>query len=431
MNGSISYTLDAPAITDVLGFECAGIASDIRGKGDDRLDLCLIYSPMPCVGAGVFTTNDLKAPPVILSQENLSKQSHIQAIIANSGNANACTGKLGYENAKRMTSKTAKLLGLKEEMVLVASTGKIGISLPVEKIERGIEKAVIAKSRESAACEKAIQSILTSDTSEKSVTARITWQGQTITIGAIAKGAGMIQPNMATMLAFLLTDAAIEQSLLQSLLSKAVAKTFNTITVDGDMSTNDTVLIMANGASGVKVPKSDEEPLYSLFEEAITQVCSVLAEKIVGDGERITKVIEVNVEGARKDADAEAVARAIGNSLLIKASWYGGDPNWGRLVDAAGYAGVGIRESALDIDYATRLVPDFLAENLGISPDQPYERVVVLKKGEPHHQNKPLWKKLVGQKQFAIHLNLNSGEGHFRLLTTDLTEEYVNFNTRD
>ncbi|MDP4693379.1 MAG: bifunctional ornithine acetyltransferase/N-acetylglutamate synthase, partial [Opitutales bacterium] len=252
---------------------------------------------------------------------------------------------------------------------------------------------------------KSADAILTSDTRRKVATARFEFEGKTITVAGIAKGAGMIEPNMATMLAFLVTDLEADNKTLKNTLVQACNKTFNRISIDGDMSTNDTVLLLANGKTGL-VPNENAN-LLQAFRDAVYLVCDNLAEKIVGDGEKITKLVELIVEGCKSEADAEKVARAVGNSLLVKTSWYGSDPNWGRLADAAGYARVGLKEEIFDIHYND--VPALLS-------------------GKPQDSNLSKWKEIVSKKRFRIILNLNQGEGTFRLLTSDLSEAYVNFN---
>ena len=249
------------------------------------------------------------------------------------------------------------------------------------------------------------KAILTSDTRPKISSVQFDHDGKTVTVGGIAKGAGTIEPNMATMLAFVATDLKASNEVLKKCLSEAVGSSFNSITIDGDMSTNDTI-VLANGESGVVLRDSDEG-LLKKFQRALTIVCRSLAAKIVGDGEKITKVVELLINGAKTDEAAEKVARCIGNSLLVKTSWFGNDPNWGRLVDAAGYARTGIVEEKLDISY---------------------EDIPVLIDGTPIYDNKAKWKEVVSRDRFSILINLNLGEGEYTLLTTDLSEAYVNFN---
>jgi glutamate N-acetyltransferase/amino-acid N-acetyltransferase len=404
----LTVTPDTAGITDVPGFEAAGVACDIRQKNDlKRLDLALVYSLRPCTAAGAFTKNLLKAAPVLLDQKHLADGGPYHGIVANSGNANACTGAEGLRDALAMAQRAASALNQKPAAFLVCSTGRIGQPMPMDRVVKGIERAVSDKGRTPAHGRKAAEAVLTSDTRPKTVTVTFVYDGKKHTVAGFAKGAGMIQPNMATMLAFLATDFSVPRSFLQKTLSEAVTGTFNCITVDGDMSTNDTVLLLANGHSGVSVGDKSPRELRVLFAEAVWKACEVLADKIVSDGEKITRVVEVKVSGAASAADAEKVARAIGNSLLVKSSWYGGDPNWGRLADAAGYAGAKLVEAKLDILYN----------------DTP-----AMTAGRPHPELKPKWKEIVKARRFTVTLNLHLGKATFRLLATDLTEGYVSYN---
>jgi glutamate N-acetyltransferase/amino-acid N-acetyltransferase len=404
----LTVTPDTPGITDVPGFEAAGVASDIRQKNDlKRLDLALVYSLRPCTAAGTFTKNAVKAAPVLLCQKHLAEGGPFHGIIANSGNANACTGAEGLRDAQAMAQRAASALNQKPTGFFVCSTGRIGQPLPMDRVTKGLERAVTEKGRTPAHGKKAADAILTSDTKAKTVTVTFTYDGKKHTVAGFAKGAGMIQPNMATMLAFLATDFSVPRSFLQKTLSDAVTGTFNCITVDGDMSTNDTVLMLANGHSGVSVGDKSPRELRVLFAEAVWKACEVLADKIVSDGEKITKVIELKVLGAASAEDAEKVARAIGNSLLVKSSWCGEDPNWGRLADAAGYSGAKLIEAKLDILYN----------------DTP-----ALTAGKPHPELKPKWKEIVKARRFTVTVNLHLGKASFRLLATDLTEAYVTYN---
>ncbi len=395
-------------LTDVKGFFCAGTGCDIRNKNNpDRLDLALVYSKTPCTAAGVFTTNDVKAAPVIVDQKHLkASRNAMHAIIGNSGNANACTGPQGITDVHATAEAAAKYLGVKPEQVFVCSTGRIGDFLPMPKITAGLERLCKTYSADSEQGRKAAEAILTSDTKSKTVTVTVALGSESITIAGIAKGAGMIQPNMATMLAFIATDAKISSDLLQKLLSAAVDESFNAISVDGDMSTNDTVLVLANGASGIAV--SEQQVEYgNAFFEGLRNVCQILADKMVSDGERITKVVELLIENAPSRHAAEAVARAIANSLLVKCSWYGEDPNWGRLADSAGYARVGTVMEKMDIYY---------------------NEVPAVLQGVPQAHLKEQWKTVVKNRRFTIRMNLNIGSANYRFLTTDLSEGYVNFN---
>ena len=398
---------DTEGLTEARGFFCSGVHCDVRGKRNGRLDLGIVYSKRPCSAAGVFTTNDVKAAPVLYGQAILSKGGKkFHAVVANSGNANACTGKQGETDVHTMASETARQLDLEPEQVFVCSTGRIGEPLPMSRITAGIHDAAQDLKDEVDGGPAFQRAILTSDTTTKSCLAEFDAPEGTVHVTGVAKGSGMIEPNMATMLAFLTTDAGISPKLLQQLLSDATAKTFNRITIDGDMSTNDTVLVLANGFSGITISEKDPNAL-NAFREAVEKVCSCLARKMVGDGEKVTKLVELIIEGAPDEATAEKVARAIANSLLVKTSWYGSDPNWGRIVDAAGYAKVGVDFEKMEVFYG---------------------EVGVLQEGKPLLRNKDKWKEVVSGKQFTIRLNLNLGQGSFRLLTSDLSEAYVDFN---
>lgn len=404
---SIEFIDDSPGLSDVPGFRVGAAACDIRSKANGRLDLALVVADRPCAAAGVFTTNDVKAAPVRLCQRLLASGGSVRGIVGNSGNANACTSVQGDADAAETARLAAAALGAPSDVFLVCSTGRIGELLPMAKVAAGVAEAAGRLSRDSAEGRRAAEAILTSDTRPKACTARFVHGGRTVTVSGIAKGAGMIEPNMATMLAFVCTDAEAAPEFLKEALRAASDGSFNCVSVDGDMSTNDTVLLLASGASGVKVGPEGEPAATALFREALGRVCFALAEKIVGDGEKITKVVSVEVEGARSRADAEKVARAVGNSLLVKSSWFGEDPNWGRLADAAGYARTGLDEAKLDIHYGD--VPAVLA-------------------GRPLPENKPRWKEVVKAARFTVRIGLGLGDGRFRLLASDLTDGYVNYN---
>ena len=380
---------------------------DVKGKRDGKLDLGIIYSKKPCSVAGVFTTNDVRAAPVrycesLIKDESLS----CHAIVANSGNANACTGRQGELDTKKMASEVARHFHIHSKEVLVCSTGRIGEPLPMSRITAGIRDAADDIIKEFDGAKAFQEAILTSDTCTKSCSAIIPASIGEITIGGVVKGAGMIEPNMATMLAFLTTDVSASNSELQSILSNAVNKSFNRITIDGDMSTNDTVLLMANGNSGIELSKESKK-FQSNFAEAVNKVCAELARKCVSDGEKVTKFVKMKVTGAKTENDAEKVARCVANSLLVKSSWYGSDPNWGRIIDAAGYAKVGMDFDKVDLHY---------------------NHIPALEKGEPIVGNKSQWKEEVSAKQFTITLNLNQGDAEGEIWSNDVSEEYVNFN---
>lgn len=413
---SIEFFDDSDGIADVPGFLTGAAACNLRGNADTaRLDVAVLFSKSPCTAAGAFTTNDVKAAPVYVSQAHLrgaATGTAMHGIVATSGNANACTGERGLKDAAAMCELAAKACGVAPEQFFVCSTGRIGVPLPMEKMAKGIADAAKNLAHDAAESRRAADAILTSDTRRKTCTAKFSVNGKTVTVSGMAKGAGMIEPGMATMFGLVATDAKIAQNLLQKCLWSAVGQSFNCVTVDGDMSTNDTVLVLANGESGVEiadVPAGTDAagtPL-ALFREALNAVTFGLARKIVGDGEKISRVVTLHIYGARTAADANKIARSIGNSLLVKASWCGGDPNWGRLLCAAGYAKCGIDQTKIDLFYND--VPVFL-------------------KGELQAQNEKAWRSVVHSREFAIHMHLNLGVHDYRLISTDLTEAYVDFN---
>ncbi len=403
MSSSITFRTDTEGVTDPKGFFASAASADIRNKQNDRLDTGVVYSSAPCAAAGVFTINAVKAAPVLDCERVLRLKGPIHGVVANSGNANACTGKQGIADSLSMIQTAESASGSPKDSFLVCSTGRIGDLLPMDRITPVIQ--TVAEKARNGEREGSLFSncILTSDTKKKTCTATFEINGRTVTVGGAAKGAGMIQPNMATMLAFITTDIETDSETLQEILKESVKHSFNAITVDGDMSTNDTVLLLANGQSDVLLDDSS----MGLFSEALFQVCDCLADKIVADGERITKVVEILIGGAANEQDAENISRAIGNSLLVKTSWYGNDPNWGRLMDALGYAEAQIDQYVIDISY---------------------DDVPALVRGNPVPENKPKWKEIVSKPRFSIRIDMNQGDGSFRLRASDLTEGYVDFN---
>jgi glutamate N-acetyltransferase/amino-acid N-acetyltransferase len=403
----LKFYENGDALTEPMGFFCSGVHCDVKGVRNGKLDLGIIYSNKPCNGAGVFTTNDVQAAPVRYSKKLINASgSTFHAIIANSGNANACTGKQGEVDAKKMASEVARHLNIHSKEVLVCSTGRIGVNLPMSRLTTGIRDACEDIKDECDGAHAFQEAILTSDTCTKSCSAKIQSSKGEITIGGVVKGAGMIEPNMATMLAFLTTDIVVSSSILQNVLKEAVEQSFNRITIDGDMSTNDTVLILANGNSGVKLAE-ESISVQQEFAEAVNAVCSCLARKCVTDGEKVSKFVKVLVKSAKDSQSALKVARCIANSLLVKSSWYGSDPNWGRVVDAAGYAKVGISFEKLTMYY---------------------NETPVLSNGMPLIENKSTWKEIVSSDEFTISLELNMGKAQGEIWSNDLSEEYVNFN---
>ena len=409
MDAQITVQLNEPTkgLADCPGFSYSAVATDIRDNQSGQLDLALITSDTgkAMSAAAVFTQNDVTAAPVDLSRMVLeSSPEKVGGIVVNSGNANACTGAYGMPDAKEMSSSAQVSSGIGLPF-FVCSTGRIGRRLPINKIIEGIASAAKDLNSSSDNAKATARAILTSDTREKEASASFDYEGQTITVAGIAKGAGMIEPNMATMLAFLTTNVSASHTCLQTALKTACDQSFNCLSIDGDMSTNDTVILLANGETSLN-PESNSE-LLKAFQLAVLKVCEALAYKIVSDGEKITKVVTIEITGCQSNADAEKVARAIGNSLLVKTAFYGSDPNWGRIVDAAGYAQVGLLLDRLDLHYDS--TPALIA-------------------GKSIDDNLSEWKSIVEKDQFKITLNLNQGNGTFKLLTTDLSEAYVDFN---
>ncbi len=398
---------DGDALTEPRGFFCSGVHCDVKGKRNGKLDLGIIYSKKPCSVAGVFTTNDVRAAPVRYCESLIKDEKTLcHAIVANSGNANACTGRQGELDTKKMAAEVARHFNIHSKEVLVCSTGRIGEPLPMSRITAGIRDAADDIIQEYDGAKAFQEAILTSDTCTKSCSAKISATVGEITVGGVVNGAWMIEPNMATMLAFLTTDLGASNAELQSILEEAVNKSFNRITIDGDMSTNDTVLLMANGNSGIQFSKESKK-FQQNFAEAVEAVCAALAKKCVSDGEKVTKFVRMKVTGAKTTEDAEKVARCVANSLLVKSSWYGSDPNWGRIIDAAGYAKVGMDFDQVDLHY---------------------NDIPALIKGEPQVGNKSQWKEIVSGKEFSITLHLNMGKASGEIWSNDLSEEYVNFN---
>ena len=340
------------------------------GKGSNKgqkRDLALIVSETPATVAGMFTTNQVCAAPVKVCVERVKKGT-AQVVVVNSGNANACTGKQGLADAREMVSFTERALNFPKGSALVGSTGRIGVTMPMDNVRAGIIEAATLLGQRAEHADHAAEAIMTSDTRPKQIAVEFKLGGKTVRIGGICKGAGMIQPGMsadrraagaaawrlhATMLCFITTDAAIDAKVLQAALNEAVAHSFNRITVDGDMSTNDTVLVLANGLAGNKNIRTFEHSniQHRIFQAALNHVCLELAKKIVRDGEGVHRVVTVRVNGAKTIQDADAAARAVANSALVKTSWHGGDPNWGRIIDALGYSPAKVVEEKIDIGY--------------------------------------------------------------------------------
>jgi glutamate N-acetyltransferase/amino-acid N-acetyltransferase len=400
MNAGIRW-LKEGGVTSARGFQAAGLAAGIKpGRGKD---MALVVSDNDAVVAGTFTTNQIKAGPVKVSMEYV-RNGLVRGVILNSGNANACTGVRGVADAKKMADTTCKVLRVKPRQILVCSTGRIGVPLPMPTVEKGIRK--LAEKLSPRNGRKAAEAIMTSDTFAKECAVTLNIDGRRVTIGAMAKGAGMIHPSMATMLCVVTTDAAIEKKCLQRCLHDTVDQSFNRISVDGDTSTNDTVLVLANGQAGNNPIKS-YHPQLEHFRSALGLVLRKLARMIVEDGEGISRVVDLTVRGAMNHEDARIHAETICRSPLVKTSWCGGDPNWGRIIDAMGYSRAKIREELVELYY-----DGLIAVRGGVAAATPMARL----------------RKAVKKRYFTITVNLNLGKGEYNLLTNDLTEEYVVLN---
>ncbi len=423
--GSPSFKTIPGSICAPHGFRAASVFCDIKrlgtGKGSEKgrkRDLALIVSDDPAAVAGMFTTNRVCAAPVKISREVAAKD-FARAVVANSGNANAATGKQGMIDAKRMTEITARALTLKANDILVCSTGRIGVAMPMKNVERGIRSCVPLLARSISNGREAAEAIMTTDTRRKEVAMEFKIDNRSVRIGGICKGAGMIQPGMATahatMLAFITSDVAIKPKLLKRALRSAVELSFNRITVDGEMSTNDSVLMLANGLAGNRRIHG-RDARFRIFQTALNVICLELAKMVVRDGEGVSRFITLHVHGARNSREAEVAARAIANSSLVRVSWCGGDPNWGRVLCALGYSKAKVNESMVDIGYAKPGGREiFFAFRHG------YPTKVTLKR----------LAKITATPAFDLHVDLHLGRGNYTMYAADLTEDYVALNKGD
>ena len=386
----------------IPGFFFTGISGGI--KKDGRKDMGLIYSEVPAVAAGVFTRNWVKAAPVLLTKKRLQK-GYIQAILVNSGCANACTGKKGIEDAKTLSQETARILKISPDLIAVSSTGVIGEFLPVKKMSAQL--ACLCQDLAEEKVEDFAQAIMTTDTVAKIAFRKKIIAGKKIIIGGVAKGAGMINPSLATMLVFIVTNAAVLPRTLQSLLDEGVKRSLNRITIDGDTSTNDTVLLLANGRAG-NPPFSKKTADTTGFKTMLFGVLGELAQKIVQDGEGATKVIEIRVQKAKSIEEAETIARSIAHSPLVKTAFYGEEVNWGRIIAAAGKTIFPISFEKVDL---------FVG------------KIPLVKKGvnvAPHNEKQA--QEILTQRSFTVTLVLNQGKREASILTTDLSPDYVTIN---
>jgi glutamate N-acetyltransferase/amino-acid N-acetyltransferase len=400
-NSEIGIKLTTNGVTAAAGFVAAGVACGVRYEG--RRDLGLLLSEEPgCIAAVVQTTSVVKAAPLPVTKEAV-EAGNVRAVVVNSGIANAATGRRGLEDAYRMQALAAAELGLEKEEVAVSSTGVMGEHLPMDRIEAGIKEAAASLSESGSAF---AQAILTTDTRTKEASTRVQVGDKTITVGGVAKGSGMIHPNMATMLSFVTTDAAVDKESLQSTLRRATDRTFNRVTVDGDTSPNDTVLLISNGAAGNE-PITTESPDYPAFERAVEAVMRELAKEIARDGEGATKLVEVVVEGAKSEETAAALAKAVVGSNLFKAAVYGEDANWGRVLNAMGYAGTPFDPEGVELCFGP---------------------MKVFANGEPvPHEEAEANATLAGD-EVQVTARLKEGEASATAWGCDLTYEYVKIN---
>lgn len=387
---------------DIKGFQFSAVEAAVKKPG--RKDLALVFSEIPAHACAVFTRNAVKAAPVLLSMERI-KGGKAQALLVNSGNANACTGAPGMVAARETSQMVAEGLGIPDEAVQVSSTGVIGVQMPLQRVKDAIPALIGELS--SGTLDDVAQAIMTTDTFPKMEARSGEAGGIGYCIAGVAKGAGMIMPNMATMLSFIVSDAAIEPALLEKTFRRAVDTSFNAITVDGDMSTNDTCLIMANGMA--RNPEIKEgSPEAAAFEQLVSEVLLSLAKQIVRDGEGATKFVQIRVSGARNDADAKTAAMAIANSSLVKTAFFGQDANWGRIFAAVGYSGAEVDQCRLSLHFDEVC----MAKN-GVFAGEDAERAGT---------------EVLRKKEFGVSVDLGLGDGTATVYTSDLSHEYVSIN---
>ena len=391
-------------VVAAAGFKTAGVGAAIKYAG--RNDVALIVADAPCSAAAVFTTNKVAAAPVAYDRI-VAKGGVAQAILANSGCANACTGEAGLKDAELSALATAGELGISPSHVFVASTGVIGRRLPVERLLAGMKAAAAKLSRGDDAALDAAHAIMTTDTKPKQAAARVRIGGKRVTVGGMAKGSGMIEPNMATMLAFITTDAAITPAMLRRAVKLAVAKSFNRIVVDGDESTNDSLFILASGKAGnPAIDKAGED--FAAFEAALEEVAVSLARQMAADGEGATKFVTVRVKGAKNAAQAERAARAVAKSPLAKTSWFGRDPNWGRVLAAVGYSGADVVDMKAEVFYDG----EWAFRRGEVADEAQLERLA----------------KVMEKPEFEIPVDLHLGRGEAAIYTCDFSLDYVHIN---
>ncbi len=390
------------------GFQSSGVHANIK---KERRDISLLYTQKEAIVAGTFTQNQIKAPSVVRNQELLERQEFFHALIVNSKIANVVTGERGVLNNQKMAEILADKLGLFSDQVLTGSTGIIGAQLPMEKIETGIAASVDALGETPRHGLHAAEGICTTDTCTKEVAYQFEWEGKSVTIGGMAKGSGMINPNMATMFSFLTTDVSITKPLLQKAMRKSVEDSYNLITVDGDTSTNDMTLIFANGAAQNLIIDDEESEGFSLFCEALDAVNHHLAREIVKDGEGAKKLITFEVNGAKSYADAKRVIHAISSSSLVKTAFYGEDANWGRILCAIGYSEASIEPNKISLEYKNS-----------------QGSIKLLEKGEPLDFDERLAKKILEEREIDVRVDLDVGKKRLIGYGCDLSHEYVEIN---
>ena len=391
-----------------VGFRANGVWCGIRKKKDKR-DLALIVSDAPCAAAGMYTKNIVKAASVLVTREHLS-DGNARAVICNSGNANACTGEAGMAAARSMAAIAAEKIGCLPSEVAVGSTGVIGVPLPVEPVENAIDELVAGLSADAAGAGRALEAIMTTDTRRKEVAVEFALGGKIARIGAIAKGAGMIHPNMGTMLSFITSDAAIDSALLDEALRRAVTRSFNRVTVDGDTSTNDTVVVLANGMAGnARVAQKNAD--WEIFASALEYVCVYLARAIARDGEGATRLVTCSVSGTPDEDTAETLAKAVVGSSLVKAACFGADANWGRILCAMGYSGAQFKPEGVDVRFKSAA-----------------GELLVCAKGASIPFSEELAKKVLSEEEIEILVTLAEGAAAATAWGCDLTYDYVKIN---
>ena len=395
-------------ITAPKGFKASSVAAEIKYK--NRTDMAMVYSEKPCTQAGVFTTNIVKAAPVRWDKAVVSDSPYAQAIVVNSGIANACTGNQGYEYCDKTANCVAECLGIDKSAVLVASTGVIGMQLPIDRIENGVRMLSKELDGTIEAGTKAAKAIMTTDTVHKEVAVKFEVGGKEVTVGGMCKGSGMIHPNMCTMLGFVTTDLAISKELLQKALSENVVDTFNMVSVDGDTSTNDTLVVLANGMAENEMI-TEENEAYEQFKEALNYVNTTLAKKMAADGEGASKLFEAKVVNAKSKEDARTLSRAIVASSLSKAAIYGCDANFGRFLCAMGYSGA-----------------EFDQNNVELFFESKEGRLQVFDKGTPIVFDEEVATKILSAEEVTIFVDMHEGEGEATAWGCDLTYDYVKIN---